>query len=122
MGPVGFGHGDTPIPERGSEAAMQTVSQCHAQDSSKRRKLRLEWPTEDHGLTDSQPAFACPPVSVIPPSYNEDAAVAGQVEAIRRVLHAHRIKHEIIVVDDGSHDQTALAATKVGARVIRHVV
>ena len=59
-------------------------------------------------------------ISVILPAYNEEAAVGSQVEAIRRVLSAHGMVNEIIVVDDGSEDQTAEKALQAGARVIRH--
>jgi glycosyltransferase involved in cell wall biosynthesis len=60
------------------------------------------------------------PVSVILPAYNEQAAVGSQIEAIRRVLCTHGVAHEIIVVDDGSEDQTAQEAFQAQARVIRH--
>jgi glycosyltransferase involved in cell wall biosynthesis len=60
------------------------------------------------------------PVSVVLPCYNEQAAVAAGVEAIREVLTTHGITHEIIVVDDGSVDATAAEAMRVSARVLRH--
>lgn len=60
------------------------------------------------------------PVSVILPAYNEQTAVGAQIEAIRRVLCAHGMTHEIIVVDDGSEDLTDKEAIQAGARVIRH--
>jgi glycosyltransferase involved in cell wall biosynthesis len=60
------------------------------------------------------------PVSVVLPAYNEEAAVASQVETIRRILSAEGITHEIIVVDDGSKDRTAEEASRARARVIRH--
>jgi glycosyltransferase involved in cell wall biosynthesis len=59
-------------------------------------------------------------ISVILPAYNEQVAVASQVEAIRQTLCAHDIVHEIIVVDDGSEDLTVKEATQAHARVIRH--
>jgi glycosyltransferase involved in cell wall biosynthesis len=59
-------------------------------------------------------------VSVVIPAYNEESAVRPQVEAIRRVLQAHDILHEIIVVDDGSTDRTAAEALQSGARVLQH--
>lgn len=46
-------------------------------------------------------------ISVVLPAYNEEAAVGAQVEAIRGVLSTHGMINEIIVVDDGSEDQTA---------------
>jgi len=60
-------------------------------------------------------------VSVILPSFNEEGAVAAEVEKIRRVLTAAGIVHELIVVDDGSADRTAEHAAAAGARVLRHL-
>jgi glycosyltransferase involved in cell wall biosynthesis len=59
-------------------------------------------------------------VTVVLPSFNEEAAVATQVQAVRTVLTRHRITHEIIVVDDGSADATSERALEAGARVLRH--
>lgn len=59
-------------------------------------------------------------VSVVLPAYNEEKGVGPQIEAIRRVLGAQGITHEILVVDDGSHDRTAEAALNACARVLRH--
>lgn len=61
-----------------------------------------------------------PGVSVIVPAYNEESGVAGQVLSIRRVLTAVGMPNEVIVVDDGSDDGTAAAATAAGARVLSH--
>jgi glycosyltransferase involved in cell wall biosynthesis len=55
-------------------------------------------------------------VSVVIPAYQE-ADVIGEVVAGLR--HGGNW-HEIIVVDDGSADETAAAAERAGARVIRH--
>ncbi len=60
-------------------------------------------------------------VSVVIPAFNEENGVGPQVDSIRKVLHSSGIKHEIIVVDDGSSDRTAAAAVKAGARVLRHL-
>jgi glycosyltransferase involved in cell wall biosynthesis len=61
------------------------------------------------------------PVSVVIPAYNEEGAIASQIEGVRQVLHARRIRHEIVVVDDGSADRTAERAVAAQARVIRHL-
>jgi glycosyltransferase involved in cell wall biosynthesis len=61
-----------------------------------------------------------PAVSVIIPAYNEEGAVRAQVESIRETLAAAGIRHEIIVVDDGSEDRTAAEALGAGARVLQH--
>ncbi len=60
------------------------------------------------------------PVSIIIPAYGEEEGVGAQVTAIERVLLAHAIQHEIVVVDDGSKDHTAAAALAAGARVLQH--
>ena len=58
-------------------------------------------------------------ISVIIPAYNEEAAVASQVASIQTVLRSHGLRHEIIVVDDGSRDAIAEKAIKAGARVLQ---
>ena len=60
------------------------------------------------------------PISVIIPAYNEEAAIKSQIEAIKRVLLARDIPHEIIVIDDGSTDKTAEIAGQHGVVVLRH--
>jgi Glycosyl transferase family 2 len=65
-------------------------------------------------------------LSIVIPAYNEEAGIA---EIARRVLATadalklvgiHQL--ELLVVDDGSRDQTALAASQVdGVRLIRHL-
>ena len=52
-------------------------------------------------------------VVIVIPAYNEATTVAGVVTAAR--VHA-----PVLVVDDGSTDDTALRATEAGAVVIRH--
>ncbi len=59
--------------------------------------------------------------SVVIPAFNEEGAVSAQVAAVERVLAAHQIPHEIIVVDDGSKDRTGEEALKAGARVLLHL-
>jgi glycosyltransferase involved in cell wall biosynthesis len=55
-------------------------------------------------------------VSVVVPAYHEADAIAGVVAA----LAAAGPWHEIIVVDDGSRDETAARAEAAGAIVVRH--
>jgi glycosyltransferase involved in cell wall biosynthesis len=55
-------------------------------------------------------------VSVVIPAYNEGAIIAQVVQA----LAAAGPWHEIIVVDDGSRDDTGAHATAAGAIVVRH--
>jgi glycosyltransferase involved in cell wall biosynthesis len=55
-------------------------------------------------------------VSVVIPAMNEAGAIAGVVSD----LAAAAAWHEILVIDDGSSDETAGRAAAAGARVIRH--
>jgi glycosyltransferase involved in cell wall biosynthesis len=55
-------------------------------------------------------------VSVIVPAFNEAASIEALVSGLRRAGSWH----EILVVDDGSTDDTGRRATQAGARVIRH--
>jgi glycosyltransferase involved in cell wall biosynthesis len=55
-------------------------------------------------------------VSVVIPAYEEAAAVGSVV----RSLHASANWREVLVIDDGSKDGTALVAATAGARVVKH--
>jgi glycosyltransferase involved in cell wall biosynthesis len=55
-------------------------------------------------------------VSVLVPAFNEANSIAGLVQELR-ALAGWR---EILVIDDGSADETAARACEAGARVVRH--
>ncbi|MGH7738997.1 MAG: glycosyltransferase family 2 protein [bacterium] len=57
-------------------------------------------------------------LSVVIPAFNEEGAVESIVQRVRRVLTTEKIRHEIIVVDDGSTDATARRAGKAKALVV----
>jgi glycosyltransferase involved in cell wall biosynthesis len=67
------------------------------------------------GLTDSKPE-----VSVIIPAKNEAEGIAPVIERIRQALDPVCASYELIVVDDGSDDDTARIARDQGVRVMRH--
>ncbi len=60
-------------------------------------------------------------LSVVIPAYNEASAI-GEVIGQARALHLPGIQKQIIVVDDGSSDQTGEIARSEGAAVLRHIV
>ena len=68
------------------------------------------------GVKKSKPKYQ--KVSVIIPAYNEENTVAIVVDVIKSVSCVD----EVIVVDDGSYDNTAQEAIKAGAIVISHEV
>ncbi len=55
-------------------------------------------------------------VSVVIPALNEGATIG---DIVRRII-AVDARYEVIVVDDGSEDNTAAEAAAAGARVVRH--
>ena len=54
-------------------------------------------------LLDPSRALAAPPISVLAPAYNEELTC---VEAVRSLLTLDYPRHEIIVINDGSKDET----------------
>jgi glycosyltransferase involved in cell wall biosynthesis len=59
-------------------------------------------------------------LSVIIPTYNEEATIAAIVERVQAV-HLTNVDKEIVVVDDGSKDRTGdVLQGLTGIRVIRH--
>ncbi len=63
-------------------------------------------------------------LSIIIPTFEEGAKIARDVEAAGRFLETNDLKGEILVVDDGSRDDTAAEAEKawVPAGVVRRVI
>ena len=55
-------------------------------------------------------------VSIVIPAYNEGGAIAGVVTSLRDAAPWR----EIVVVDDGSSDDTAARGCQAGATVVRH--
>ena len=59
-------------------------------------------------------------VSIIVPAFNEGDAISQVVQDIRGVMEETSYSFEILVVDDGSTDNTVEAVGKQGARIIQH--
>lgn len=62
------------------------------------------------------------PISVIIPCFNEQDAIAEVMADVSRTLVTSGVRHELIVVDDGSTDATParIAASSVPHRLVRH--
>jgi len=63
-------------------------------------------------------------LSIVIPAFEEGGKIARDVEAAGRFLKASDLKGEILVVDDGSRDDTAAAAegVRVPTEVVRRVI
>lgn len=59
-------------------------------------------------------------LSVIIPAYNEAGGITEVVQRLTPVLASLDRDTELLVVDDGSADDTAALAERAGARVVRH--
>jgi len=58
------------------------------------------------------------PISVLIPAYNEAGSIAAVIQGLHKVLQ--QCTYEIIVIDDGSQDNTAAMALAEGVRVLQH--
>jgi len=70
--------------------------------------------TREDAARTARPASAT--TSIVIPAFNEAASIAAVIDALRLAA----AWHEILVVDDGSADDTAARAAAAGARVVRH--
>lgn len=61
-------------------------------------------------------------VCVIIPAYNEEAVIKDVVKGIVSSLGKTSMTYEVVVVNDGSKDNTAKRAEEGGARVINHIL
>lgn len=61
-----------------------------------------------------------PDLSIIIPAYYEEAIIGDIVERVQQVLATLPHSYELLVVDDGSMDETAVRAKAAGATVISH--
>ena len=61
-------------------------------------------------------------IAFVIPAYNEEKMISSVVKDLRKSLLKQAYTFEIVVVDDGSKDRTAVRATKSGATVINHIL
>lgn len=61
-------------------------------------------------------------VCVIIPAYNEGSVIEHVVRQILNALSKTKYTYEVLVVDDGSEDNTAVAAQAGGATVVSHLL
>lgn len=60
-------------------------------------------------------------ISIVIPALNEQDEIGRTVTRVRDVLSAAGIgAYEVVIVDDGSRDETGVRAEQAGARVLRH--
>lgn len=65
---------------------------------------------------------ADPLVSVVVPAFNEEEVLESVVNRIHRTLEGLSLSYEVIVVDDGSTDRTALVANRCRALVLNNTL
>ena len=56
-------------------------------------------------------------LSIVVPAYNEEQRILPTLERLSRFLNAHPLRHEIVVVDDGSTDNTVGVVSLAMARI-----
>jgi len=72
-------------------------------------------------IFDDSPAPLERAVSVIIPAFNEGPHLAQQIREVDAVMRTTGWTYEIIVVDDGSADNTAAEADSTGVTVLQRV-
>jgi glycosyltransferase involved in cell wall biosynthesis len=83
------------------------------------RVVRERAQTQERIATQTALGATAAGVSVVVPAYNEEGAIGAQIEQLREVMNASGRPWELIVVDDGSTDGTAVQAEQHGVRLIR---
>lgn len=61
-------------------------------------------------------------VALVIPAYNEGRVISGVINDLHETFKNSGYDYQIIVVDDGSRDNTVVEAQKAGAYVIKHIL
>lgn len=61
-------------------------------------------------------------VAFVIPAYNEEKTIADVISGLNKELKDSKYKFEIIVINDGSKDNTVKKASQAGATVIQHIL
>ncbi|MGF7229606.1 MAG: glycosyltransferase family 2 protein [Candidatus Saccharibacteria bacterium] len=61
-------------------------------------------------------------VAIVIPAYNEAGAISDVIHGVRQLLSKQSFDFTVVVIDDGSADNTAEVARAAGAEVVQHVL
>ncbi len=61
-------------------------------------------------------------VAIVIPAYNEQNVIGSVISGLNHVFHNSVYDYEIVVVDDGSRDNTASKSKSDGTKVIKHIL
>lgn len=61
-------------------------------------------------------------VCVVIPAYNESTVIKDVVKDVRKAFDKSSLSYEVVVVNDGSKDDTSIQARLGGAKVIDHIL
>lgn len=59
-------------------------------------------------------------ISIVIPAYNEESSIGETIGTCHKTMSVQPHPYEIVVVDDGSSDNTFAVAVGAGAKVVRH--
>ena len=54
------------------------------------------------------------------PAYNEEETIGSVISSIKKVMNENKYDYKILVIDDGSKDNTAKIAKELGAIIFSH--